>query len=123
MSRPLKIVIGLATIWPALILVTYGIIYFAITYLATYLNTNYNFPITNIMEIIMLITLITKICIIGLLIFYFVHLLINNYVKWMAKILWIGSFIFTFPISMPIYWYLYIWREPQDLKSTEGGSG
>jgi hypothetical protein len=61
---------------------------------------------------IMAAHVITMLWVMGLTVFYIVDVFRNELVVKDQKALWavvifLGSFV-----AMPIYWYLYIWREP-----------
>ncbi len=46
---------------------------------------------------------------------YIYHAVTNDRLKGDAKLIW-GVFLFMANILvMPVYWYLYIWREPDEL--------
>lgn len=47
----------------------------------------------------------------GLGIFYLVHITQNELLDNEKKILWIVILIMLNGIVMPVYWYLYIWKE------------
>jgi hypothetical protein len=49
---------------------------------------------------------------IGLMVFYISHVLKVNSVSSLMKIIWVLLIIFLNMVSMPIYFYLYIWKEP-----------
>ncbi len=50
----------------------------------------------------------------GLLVFYIYNLFKNENVKSDQKVLWALVLFMGNMMAMPIYWYLYIWRESGD---------
>lgn len=44
--------------------------------------------------------------------FYIVHAMRNRALSDTRKLIWIILFIFGAMISMPVYWYLHIWKVP-----------
>lgn len=56
---------------------------------------------------------------VGLLIFYIINVFQTKAIRETMKILWTIVLIFGGPIAMPIYWYLYIWREPPPVNPAE----
>jgi hypothetical protein len=60
-------------------------------------------------------------------VFYIVHAARAEYLDQNMKLIWILLFVFATIIAEPIFWYLYIWREPAranspQLKATGVGS-
>jgi hypothetical protein len=47
-----------------------------------------------------------------LFVIYFVHLSRTDRVPQNKKALWAGALFFGNVFAMPVYWYLYIWKEP-----------
>jgi hypothetical protein len=58
----------------------------------------------------------------GLLVFYIINVFNKEAIRDTMKILWVILLIFGGPISMPIYWYLYIWKEPEASESADNSS-
>jgi hypothetical protein len=54
----------------------------------------------------------------ALLVFYIVFLFKTDAVRTDMKALWAVILFFGSPIAMPIFWYLYIWREPAQPEPT-----
>lgn len=72
-------------------------------------------PSERIFFIILPIHLLTMIIIVALLTFYIINVFRNDRVNKDMKILWAVILFFGSFIAMPIYWYLYIWRDPKIL--------
>jgi hypothetical protein len=56
--------------------------------------------------------LFTMLWIMALTVFYMVNVFRNDRVDKDKKVLWAVVIFMGNMIAMPIYWYLYIWREP-----------
>jgi uncharacterized membrane protein len=84
-------------------------------YMSFAITTSATEPSERTFFLMLLIHLLTMIIIMALLTFYIINVFRNERVKKDMKILWsvvlfLGSFV-----AMPIYWYLYIWRDPKIL--------
>jgi cytosine/uracil/thiamine/allantoin permease len=55
------------------------------------------------------------IVIMALLTFYIINVFRNDRVNKDMKILWAVVLFFGNFVAMPVYWYLYIWRDPKIL--------
>ncbi len=62
--------------------------------------------------------LLTMLLIMGLTVFYIVNVFRNDRVDKDKKVLWAVVIFMGNMIAMPIYWYLYIWREETELSNT-----
>jgi len=49
----------------------------------------------------------------GMLIFYIIHIYKSNRIAKNQRSLWVVLLIFGSLLVYPVYWYLYIWREPK----------
>ena len=56
--------------------------------------------------------LLTMLWIMALTVFYMVNVFRNDRVEKDKKVLWAVVLFMGNMIAMPIYWYLYIWKEP-----------
>jgi hypothetical protein len=54
---------------------------------------------------------------IGLLVFYIVHLFKNPAIAGDRRALWAVVLFLGSIIAMPVYWFLYIWRRPEAVAS------
>lgn len=52
----------------------------------------------------------------GLLLFYMIYLLKNNRIQNKKKTLWAVILLLGFVFTMPVFWYLYIWREQKEVE-------
>ena len=110
MKTPTKILLGLASLWPFVYMVIFFIfILSSFLFLSAPGNQEFG-PIS--FTIIFLLHLLTMIWIMALTIFYIVDVFRNNRVDKDKKVLWAVVLFMGNIIAMPIYWYLYIWKEP-----------
>lgn len=104
MSKPAKIALGVATIWPGIyVLVFLGFMLYLLTNMPTGESG------LNVLLPFFVVHIGTMLWNIGLLIFYIVHLFKNDRIENSMKALWAIVLFFGSLIAMPIYWYLYIW--------------
>jgi hypothetical protein len=119
-SKPVKVLIGIATVWYLFYLVLFGIWvlilfgYVAMSLLArggqmSDLETLFTLGLP--LEIIIPVHLCSLLLEIGLLIFYLVHIIKNPKVDNTFRVLFILGHLFLPFIVMPVYYYLYIWLE------------
>ena len=133
LGKPAKILIGIATFWYALylLLTLVGIILF-FGYLLVSLMTGGG-SITNLpsllreilsLEFMLPVHVCSLLLEVGLLIFYLIHTIKNTKASDAMRIaLGLGHLFLPF-VAMPIYYYLYIWREtPPEWAAARGGKG
>jgi hypothetical protein len=110
MQKPTKVLIGLATLWP----LVYMILFFAFIFLTIFLGPGPGPErgMPPLMALIFGLHLLTMIVILGLSVFYIVDVFKNERVDKDKKALWAIVIFFGNMIAMPVYWYLYIWKEP-----------
>ena len=120
LSKPLRIVIGIATFWYALylLLTIAGIVFFfGYVFLALFAggesisNLRTLFAQILSLEFLLPIHVCSLSLEVGLLIFYLVHTIKNTKASdSMRIVLGLGHLFLPF-VAMPIYYYLYIWKE------------
>lgn len=109
MKRSSKILLGAATIWPSFYLVLF-FAFMVLMFLAV--GGDPNDGTTPFLIVLMFpLHLLTMLLIMGLTIFYIVNVFRNDRVVKDMKVLWAVVIFMGNIIAMPIYWYLYIWRE------------
>lgn len=114
MKKPAKILLLIATIWPFI----YGIIFFIIMF-STLSSMPVNGPpdagaFGEIFRVIIPLHLLTMLEVLGLMIFYIVNIFRNDRVVKDKKALWAVVIFLGNVMTMPVYWYLYIWKEEND---------
>ena len=111
MSKPLKVLLGVVTLWPLL----YMGLFFCFIFLTMLMaprsaETAGGFPAMFV--VIFALHLLTMLVILGLTIFYMVNVFRNERVDKDKKVLWAIVIFMGNVVAMPIYWYLYFWKEP-----------
>jgi len=75
------------------------------------------------MMIIFPLHFLTMLELFALLVIYIVHLFNTHRVPQDKKALWAVVLFLGNMIAMPIYWYLYIWKEPKQSTPEQGAEG
>jgi hypothetical protein len=118
LSKPLKIVIGIATIWPIIYMPIFFIFFFRMFILSTSSEMS-GFP----QEFMVIIPLHIFTVLSGMILYlvYILDLINTDRIDKDKKTLWGLLLIFLGMIAMPIYWYLFVWKTPQvSSKRTSG---
>lgn len=99
--------LGAASVWPPIYLLIFmGIAFYSVI-------AGGNDP-AAVWMLVVPFHLLTILLVIGLMIFYIVDVFRNERVNKDMKVLWAVVLFMGTMIAMPVYWYLYIWREPAD---------
>jgi ABC-type polysaccharide/polyol phosphate export permease len=110
MSKGNKFLLAAATVWP--------ILYFFI-----FIGAAFSMMIFSEGEagwlwgLILPLHLLTMLLMFGLTAFYIVNVFRNDRIKNDMKALWAVVLFMGNFIAMPIYWYLYIWKDPSPDKA------
>ena len=111
LNKPTKIVLGILTYLP--ILAAISIIGFVIfNFLSMFFNQEPAMPLMYLSYLSYIIPYFFPIIFLsmGLYIFYLVHIIRNQYFDNEKRILWIVVLFVLGGITMPIYWYIHIWK-------------
>jgi hypothetical protein len=108
-TKPVAILIGLATIWP----LVYIFIFFAVIFGSFVAGTSPRAPggTFESFQVLMVAHVGTMLISAGLLTFYIVHVFKNPALAGDRRTLWAVVLFLGNVIAMPIYWFLYVWRE------------
>ena len=110
MQKPGKMVLGAATLWPFVYMfIFFGFIISSILFMPGQPSTR-AFPV--FFAVIFVLHIFTMLLTMGLTIFFIVDVFKNVRVDKDKKVLWAIVIFLGNMIAMPIYWYLYIWKEP-----------
>lgn len=112
MSRGKAIVLGVFTAWPLLYVVIFFCMIFALV-MSDFSDTSQKTGPPAIIWIIFPLHLFTMLEIAVLLVIYIRHVFKTDRVPQDKKALWAVVLFLGNMIAMPVYWYLYIWREEQ----------
>ncbi len=120
MSKNKKIVLGILTFLPIVLLVLYFIFFgffFMEIFQSAQNNTepNSQFMIGNFIVLFLLITVLV-ISALGMMIYYIIDISNNKTLDSNNRLIWILLLVFGGFIANAIYWYLYVWKET-DTKS------
>lgn len=121
MNRSKKILLGLATIWPLIYLVFVVIFLATIAFLPAAQSP---FPVVRSPELLLgrslglflLLHFLTIFWATGLVIFYISHAVRNRQLSNDMRLLWASLIFVGNLITMPIYWYLCIWKTPRSFR-------
>ena len=119
MSKSKKIILGIATLWPIVYLVMFLIFIFSQLFIS-FLKKGPMLGSPFLFLIIFAVHLLTIVWIFVLIVIYMKNLFKNERVKKEEKALWAVIFFLGSIIAMPIYWYLYIWKNPETKKKKNG---
>lgn len=111
MKKSTKIIIGILTIWPFLYLLFFMIFFFS-AFFSLQSHGDSNFLGSNFI-ILFGLHFFTIIMSMGLLVFYIINIFRNDRVKSDQKTLWAVILFMGNMIAMPVYFYLFIWKEPK----------
>ena len=113
MGKATKLILGLATLWPPLFVVIFILFVFWRGFLFP------GDPQSGFL-LISSVHFITMVWICVLLLIYILNVFRNERVASDKKALWAVVLFLGNVVTMPVYWYLYIWPEPS--KTGEGVS-
>jgi hypothetical protein len=108
MKKPLKLLLGIATLWPFAYLVLFFVAIFSTIFFVPGSEGQTGAP--PLIALILPLHLLTMIAIMALMVFYIVNVFRNDRVEKDKKALWAVVLFMGNMIAMPIYWYLYIWK-------------
>ena len=115
MKKPTKILVDIATLWPFIYMVLFMLFMLSAFFFISSPGGNDTAPWPFL--IIFPLHILTMLAIMALTVFYMVNVFRNDRVDKDKKVLWAVVLFMGNMIAMPIYWYLYIWKEP-DVTST-----
>src|SRR5688500_12489902 len=111
MQKPTKVLLGIASLWP----VFYMFLFFGFIFSMALGFGGGAQPepgIQPMMALVFGLHLLTMLVIMALTVFYIVDVFRNERVDKDKKALWAIVIFMGSMIAMPIYWYLYFWKEP-----------
>lgn len=108
MKKLTKIFLGLLTLWPFAYVILFFFVIFSTIVFAP--GTGEAGP-PPLIALILPLHLLTMLLVMALMVFYIVNVFKNNRVDKDKKVLWAVVLFLGTMIAMPIYWYLYIWKD------------
>ncbi len=112
MSKGKAITLAVFTVWPFLYMILFMCTIFGMV-ICDFSGGGHSSDPSNIMMIIFPLHFLTILEIFGLLVIYIVHVFKTDIVSQDKKALWAVVLFLGNMIAMPVYWYLYIWKEPE----------
>ena len=104
LSRPIQLLVGAATLLPIVYMV-----YFFVA-MSSSIATRHGGP--DDFDLLFRLHLGTMLLIFALLIFYIVYLFRTTRVSQDKKALWAVVLFMGNMFAMPVFWFLYVWRDP-----------
>ena len=111
MKKPTKVLLGIATLWPFV----YIFFFFVFVFSTAFLFAGAGKPepgVPPMIAIVFGLHLLTMLVVMALTVFYIVNVFRNDRVDKDKKALWAIVIFMGNAIAMPIYWYLYFWKDP-----------
>jgi heme/copper-type cytochrome/quinol oxidase subunit 2 len=115
-SRGKAIVLGIFTAWPILYMMFFMCVVFGMFVLMSTGGQGGGSEPPMILWIIFPLHLLTMLEVVVLLVIYILHVFKTDRVPQEQKALWAVVLFLGNAIAMPVYWYLYIWREQNAAK-------
>ncbi len=108
MSKPAKVILGIATLWPPVYLVIFiGFWFYLVLSITSQGGSGLPFGVIAIF----VLHGFTMLWTFALIAIYIYNVFNNGRVANDKKALWAVVLFLGNMIAMPIYWYLYIWRD------------
>lgn len=114
MKKFTKILLAIATIWPFIYMIFFFLVVFSSLFLMPRSGSPEGGAFPSLFLLIFPLHFLTMLLIMGLTVFYMVNVFRNERVEKDKKVLWAVVLFMGSMIAMPIYWYLYIWREDKE---------
>ena len=113
MSRSSKILIGILSFLPILLLIgLFGSMFFQFTHIMRWEEQEPEArEVFSVFGPFFIIGMLLFIFSIGLLIFFIIQLVRNKKMEGTERAIWILAFLLGGIISYPIFWYMKIWRD------------
>ena len=109
MSKSKKISLGVLTILPLLYLITFIVFFLSMVLTIDKQPTSGGMP--PIFRAMMISHMLMMVLIMCLITFYAIHSFNNTRIPQDQKIFWTILIVCGTFIAMPIYWYLFIWKD------------
>lgn len=103
MNKFLKILLALVTVWPL-----FYVVLFMVYFVSPFDSQLFGLPFFSI---ILPLHLLTMLVIAALLTFYMVNLFRNKRIDSNTKGIWAIVMVMGTLGALPVYWYLYIWKD------------
>lgn len=119
MNRTLKLLLGIATLWPGVYVCLFFFFIFSTFLFLGGGGDGAGFSVA--FATIFVLHLFTMLIITALTVYYIVNVFRNDRVEKDKKALWAVVLFMGNIIAMPIYWYIYIWKAAPELPVSAPG--
>lgn len=104
LSRPIKLLVGAATLWIPL----YMIAFFAIVFAGVFTHSA---PGIEAFDVLFSVHMATSLLSVALLVLYVVHIFQTKALASDQRIMWLLVILFLGPLAMPVYFFKYLLPE------------
>ena len=104
LSKPVKVLVGGATVWLPLYMMAFSAIVFAGMF-------THSAPDIEAFDVLFRVHMATSILSVGLLAFYVVHLFQAKHLVGDQRVMWALVILFLGPLAMPFYFFKHVWPE------------
>jgi hypothetical protein len=113
MRESTRYLLALATAWPLLFFVIFVFFVISVFMSAPHMGftADGGFEVPTDFLVMMALNAFTSFLTLGLMVFYIVHVVKNEELEQGIKVLWVLGLLFATVFIMPVYFYLYFWRE------------
>lgn len=109
MNRTKAIVLAVLTVWP----VAYMLFFMAAVASSFFIMKGGSNQMPPFFSVLIALHFLTMAEMLGLLVFYIWHLFKTDAIAQDKKALWAVVLFMGNAVSMPVYWYLYVWKPLQ----------
>lgn len=110
MNKTSKMILGLVTLWPFFYLILFFVMIFSFVLLGPGGGGGETGP-PPMIAFIFPLHLLTMLISFALMVFYIVNVFKNKRIENDKKALWAVVLFFGGMLAMPVYWYLFIWKD------------
>jgi hypothetical protein len=104
LSRPIKLLVGAATLWIPLYMIAFMAFVFAQVFA-------HSAPDFQAFDVLFTVHMATSLLSVGLLVLYIVHLFQTKAIPSDQRIMWLLVILFFGPLAMPVYFFKHVWPE------------
>jgi len=114
MKQSTKILLGIATIWPLIYMFLFMAFVFGMIFLSGNPDSVMGPAFGGGIFLVFVVHFLTIILGLGMTVYYIIHAIKNESLESNMKAMWAVLFFFAGMIAQPIYWYLNIWKGPDE---------
>jgi hypothetical protein len=104
LSRPIKMLVGAATLWIPLYMIAFMAIVFSSVF-------SHSAPDIDSFDVLFRVHMATSLLSVALLVIYIVHLFQTKAIPSDQRIMWLLVILFFGPLAMPVYFFKHMWPE------------